>query len=402
MTASTRVLVVTPRFPTHVDDWRARFVAGHTAALAQAFGPRNVRVAAPRRAAVAPELTHLPFAIPSTLMAPHGAPERLAHAPLRAGLGALLGTAALARVARSHRRPGQVCVAHWLVPGALAALAHGGPAVLIAHGADVALLEALPGARALLRRAGTLARFVAVSGQLADRIEALLGRPPCRPIAVLPMGIDPPSPDPTFAAEVRARAVGRPVLATVGRLVPIKGLDVLVAALARTPALRGVLWVAAGSGDEGPRLQHLARQAGLDVWFTGDLGAPARDALLAEATVFAQPSRRLPGRRGPRTEGTPVALLEALASGLPAVVTATGGMPAIMADVANECPPPVPPDDAAALAAALATALAATPAERATRRARCAAHGARYTWAHLGPLHAAVVAEAARSGVQAP
>ncbi|MCB9548670.1 MAG: glycosyltransferase family 4 protein [Myxococcales bacterium] len=187
------------------------------------------------------------------------------------------------------------------------------------------------------------------------------------------MGVAAPRPDAAFAAALRARAAGRRVIATVGRLVPIKGLDVLARALGPRD---DVVWFAAGEGPERDAL------AGLCSSFEplGLLDPPRRDALLAAADVFALPSRPL----GRRTEGTPVALLEALASGVPTVATATGGVPALAREAGASL---VPPDDPAALALAI-DALLGAPAALRDRHRQAAA---RFAWPVVGPDHARAV-----------
>ena len=113
------------------------------------------------------------------------------------------------------------------------------------------------------------------------------------------------------------------VVGYVGRLAPIKRVDLLLraCALARTqvPALRLVI---AGDGETRPALTRLAGDLGMTdrVSFLGwrqDLAA-----LYASMDVFALTSAN---------EGTPVALIEALAAGLPVAVTAVGGVPDVVA-----------------------------------------------------------------------
>jgi glycosyltransferase involved in cell wall biosynthesis len=138
-------------------------------------------------------------------------------------------------------------------------------------------------------------------------------------------------------------------LVSVGSLEqPYKGIDTLVAALARLVA--GGLsprLVHVGDGRCRPRLEHLARRLGVAdrVVITGALpaGAAVRRHLDA-ADLFVMPSR---------TEGLPRALVEAMARGLPAIGSTAGGIPELL-------PPEfvVPPDDPARLAAAVGALLA--------------------------------------------
>ena len=157
-------------------------------------------------------------------------------------------------------------------------------------------------------------------------------------------------------AEARARlglAADAFVAGWVGRLSAEKGADVFVDALARVPS---VPWTASvlGDGPEAASLRARAERLGIAGrvrWHGAVAGAPA---LHAAFDVFVLSSR---------TEGTPLALLEALAAGVPVVATAVGGVP----DVAGAAEAIlVPPGDPAALAAALA-AVHADPAAAAAR-----------------------------------
>ena len=144
------------------------------------------------------------------------------------------------------------------------------------------------------------------------------------------------------------------VVAALGRFVPVKGFDLLVAALPRlAQSASGARLLLIGDGPERERLTALATHLGVSerVTITGatrDVGA-----YLAAADVFAAPSRN---------EGMGRALVEAMALGLPVVGAAVGGIPAVVTD--GVCGRLVPGGDAGALAEALAD-LAADAALRA-------------------------------------
>jgi glycosyltransferase involved in cell wall biosynthesis len=182
--------------------------------------------------------------------------------------------------------------------------------------------------------------------EVAEHLERGIGRR--AQFAVVPSGV------PTQAlraaapprAEARAR-LGLPpeayVIAGVGRLVPVKGFDLLVTALAgvaaRVPDTHVVL---IGSGDEQDALQ--ARAAALGVADRLHITGSVTDVVgrLAGADVLAAPSRN---------EGMGRVLVEAMALGLPVVGTRVGGIGDVITE--NECGLLVPPDDAAALTEAL-------------------------------------------------
>jgi glycosyltransferase involved in cell wall biosynthesis len=163
-------------------------------------------------------------------------------------------------------------------------------------------------------------------------------------------------------SEVARRRLGVPegaevVIGWVGRLIPIKGADVLLTALARTSGER---WFACivGGGPERARLEGLCSELGLSdrLRFCG----PVEDAgrLFSAFDLFVLSSR---------SEGTPMVLLEAMSSGTPIVATQVGGIPDMLdADVDAWL---VPPEDPAALSTAIEEALSdpSAAAERAGR-----------------------------------
>jgi glycosyltransferase involved in cell wall biosynthesis len=133
------------------------------------------------------------------------------------------------------------------------------------------------------------------------------------------------------------------VVVGVGRLIPVKGFDVLIAALpeirAAVPSVQAVL---VGEGPARASLEAQARRLGVGarVRITGvpDDVSP----WIAGADVLAVPSRN---------EGMGRVLIEGMALGVPVVATATGGIPSVLGE--GEFGVLVPPDDPPALAAAL-------------------------------------------------
>ncbi len=126
-------------------------------------------------------------------------------------------------------------------------------------------------------------------------------------------------------------------LVTVGRLSSEKGIDVLLDALRRVGKGAPPLDIV-GEGPERAALE--AGAAGLDVRFHGWL----EDAtpVLRPAMALVQPSRR---------EGLPVAVLEALACGVPVVASSVGGIPEVVSHGVTGLL--AQPGDASALARAL-------------------------------------------------
>jgi glycosyltransferase involved in cell wall biosynthesis len=142
--------------------------------------------------------------------------------------------------------------------------------------------------------------------------------------------------------------VTEPVLVVLGRLHPNKGIDVLVrAATLLSPGQAGLRVLIAGDDDPGApgerdRLEAMVAGTPLAgrVEF---LGFRERvDELIARARVYVQPSRFEP-------QG--LAILEAMAVGVPVVASGVGGVPEVVEDGVNGLL--VPPDDPASLAAAI-------------------------------------------------
>jgi teichuronic acid biosynthesis glycosyltransferase TuaC len=138
----------------------------------------------------------------------------------------------------------------------------------------------------------------------------------------------------------------RPVLAWVGRLVPVKGIDVLLDACARlsdTPFHLALV----GDGPLRTALEARARASGLaeKVAFVG-----ARDHSELADWYSAADWTLLPSR----SEGLPNVLRESLSCGTPFIASDVGGISEIVGDSGSRL---VPAEDPAALAGAIRAAV---------------------------------------------
>lgn len=134
-----------------------------------------------------------------------------------------------------------------------------------------------------------------------------------------------PNAAPQVAPFERPEPQGGPVrVAYLGGFAnPAKGGDVLVEALARALAGGAPIEVAlAGPGEPPPRARALI-DSRPEVRWLGWLDAAAKDELLRDSPVFVMSSR---------SEGLPMALLEAMAYGMAVVATAAGGIPEVVDD----------------------------------------------------------------------
>lgn len=143
---------------------------------------------------------------------------------------------------------------------------------------------------------------------------------------------------------------GEPLrLGSLGRLHPVKGYDVLIAAMARMRAMgfeppMPVKMILTGDGTERERLEAMANEAGVTgLTFAGYTPEPRR--FLSGLHLYLQPSR---------SEGFCIAAHEALTAGLPAIASAVGELPYSITPRTGWL---VPPGDAETLALALRDAL---------------------------------------------
>jgi glycosyltransferase involved in cell wall biosynthesis/peptidoglycan/xylan/chitin deacetylase (PgdA/CDA1 family) len=197
------------------------------------------------------------------------------------------------------------------------------------------------------RCAARLFSTIAAVSEGTAREAAAHGAAP-RQLRVIPNGIDAAQ----FSHHVTYN--GGAHIGCVARLSPEKGIDRLLDAFAGVLRARPDARLSiAGDGPSRPLLEAHARELNLGtaVEFLGFRQEVA--PVLADLDVFVLPSL---------TEGVPLALLEAMAAGLPAVATAVGGVPEVVEDGSSGIL--VAPGDAPALERTVLGLLAA-PEQRA-------------------------------------
>jgi glycosyltransferase involved in cell wall biosynthesis len=259
----------------------------------------------------------------------------------------------------------QAVESHWLVPCGLLACAALPrlPHRAHVHGGDVFLLARLPCGdsfgRILCRSRPEL---VFASASLREQFAALVGASPeslgarCR-IEAAPFDISLFRRHTNHERQRLRSSLGfsRPTLVGAGRLVPIKGYDVALAALACIPPTSRPDLVLAGDGPEKDRLARQAAASGVRLQLPGLLAQQALADLMTAADLFVHPCRTLPSGR---SEGMPLVVREALACGLPVVASASGGLRELEGTAGLAL---VNPDDANALASAIAHVLSRVP-----------------------------------------
>jgi glycosyltransferase involved in cell wall biosynthesis len=243
------------------------------------------------------------------------------------------------------RRRGRVDVvlASWAYPDGCAAIALarllGVPAAVKLHGSDMNVIAELPGPRRVLRwLLPRAAAVIAVSRQLAERAAAL-GVDPSR-VALVYNGVDGELFRPADRAAARAELGLRPELRWllyVGHLKRAKGAHDLVTAFGAIAAANPDLGLAiVGDGEGRSACEQLAATLGDRVRVAGARPLAEVPRWIAACDALVLPSWN---------EGTPNAVLEALACGRRVVASSVGGIPdLITSELVGELVPPRQPE----------------------------------------------------------
>jgi phosphatidylinositol alpha-1,6-mannosyltransferase len=239
----------------------------------------------------------------------------------------------VSRVRRMARRFGaDLVVLDPALPLGLIGPALGLPYAVVLHGAEVTVPGRLPGTRALLGRVLSRAALVVSAGGYpeAEGRRAAGGRLPA--VVQVPPGVDVKRFVPVGAeraADIRAGfglPVGGPLVLSVSRLVPRKGMDVLIEAAARLRfggRHRQLCVAIAGAGRDRSRLARLIARTEAPARLLGRVDDDRLPDLYAAADVFALCCRSRWG--GLEQEGFGIVLLEAAAAGVACLAGRSGG-----------------------------------------------------------------------------
>ncbi|HXA72712.1 MAG TPA: glycosyltransferase family 4 protein [Acidimicrobiales bacterium] len=249
----------------------------------------------------------------------------------------------------------------------------GVPYGVILHGAEVTVPGRLPGARTALARVLRDTSIVVSAGRYPEAEGRRVAPDLAIPFVEIPPGVDTGAVAPLKAPERRAARARlglpatAPIVASVSRLVPRKGMDVLIEAANRlAPSYPDLVVAIGGDGRERHHLERLAADSLVDVRVFGRVSDDDRAALLGAADVFVMACRNRWG--GLEQEGFGIVFLEAAAFGVPQVAGDSGGAPEAVLDgvtglVVKD------PSDPGAVAEAIRTLLADPPLRRRMGRA---------------------------------
>jgi glycosyltransferase involved in cell wall biosynthesis len=211
-------------------------------------------------------------------------------------------------------------------------------------------------------------RLLAMSARVKDDLVRFKVAPPDA-ITIVEPGLD-------LESMIRGRGERgalRHELGIVGRLTPVKDHQLFLAAAVALLAVRpDVHFVVVGDGELGPEVRALARRLGLSsrVTFTGWRHDLSR--IYADLDLLVSCSK---------SEGTPFAIIEAMAAECPVVATAVGGVPDLVEDQVTGLL--VPPGQPGPLVAAILRLLGDPGAGQALARLAAARARVRFSAARL-------------------
>ncbi|MCC6469812.1 MAG: glycosyltransferase family 4 protein [Alphaproteobacteria bacterium] len=242
------------------------------------------------------------------------------------------------------------------------------PLTITARGSDITEIALFPLQRRLIywaagQAAGVITVCQALKDEMLRQAEATGGLAPEK-VHVLRNGVDLERFRPADPAEAQARlGVEGPVLLSVGHLIPRKGHDLVIRALAD---LDGFTLLIVGLGPERANLERLAASLGVAqrVRFCGAVDQAELRIYYSAATMLVLASDR---------EGWPNVLLESMACGTPVVATRVWGSPEVVGAPAAGIL--VPQRDAPSIAGAIRALHQALPDRVSTR-----AYAEKFSW----------------------
>jgi glycosyltransferase involved in cell wall biosynthesis len=378
-----RALCITSSYPRDAADIAGLFVEEFCDTLTEGGIDVDVASWSDRGQGIKGRVTRVRYAPAplETLFYEAGAPENLDRHPLRIVLALPAMLAMLVHVLRTARRY-DVLIGHWLLPGGLVARVAGRwtatPSLAIGHSGGVHALARLPKAlRDPMASLITSGPTAVISKRLRSKLQTMCG---ASQIHVIPMGVR--SPAASDASRTRDWLF-------MGRLVPIKGVDIAIRAFAAAQLTRPARLHILGDGPLRDDLEKLARDLGAPVIFRGNLLGTAKSDALQRASFFLAPSRLLPGGR---EEGAPIGLLEGVLSGLVPIV---GHMPAATPVIADPAAQIETSGEVDRWRAKIENLEARSDAEVQKLRDQGVSQASGFTWALIGPRWIELIADIA-------
>tara|TARA_S200000501_G_scaffold369418_2_gene408827 strand:+ start:8549 stop:9688 length:1140 start_codon:yes stop_codon:yes gene_type:complete len=205
----------------------------------------------------------------------------------------------------------------------------GTPYGVILHGAEVTIPGRIPGLKQMLRKVLLNAELVVTAGEYSTK-EAERAAKSKLPVVIVPPGVDEKRFKPLTLEERNSARSSfglnqkDEIILTLSRLVPRKGMDVLIKACAELQKSRPNLkLLIAGTGRDRQRLETITKQKKAPVTFLGYVQDQDIPSLYGMADIFSMLCRVRWG--GLEQEGFGIVFLEAAAAGIPQIAGKSGG-----------------------------------------------------------------------------
>jgi glycosyltransferase involved in cell wall biosynthesis len=328
-----RILCLTSSYPRDERDVAGRFVQEHCEVL-RSYGHQVDVLTWSSRDKGAPEsdahrVRYAPRQF-ERLFYGDGTPENVAREPwLLALVPSAMSAMLLETLRRARALKPDLIIGHWLFPcGLIARLcgrALGIPSLVIGHSGGVHLLDQLPAQ--LARKLASVVTDGPTTLPTTALRRKLERYGDVSRVQVVPMGFEP-----GFAPDLFGqRPTPQPDWLVMGRLVPIKGLELAIEAFSRAPIGPGIRLHVAG---DGPLRASYERLRHRNVVFHGFVTGKEKQALLRACGFFLLTSKTTD--KG-RHEGLPVSFLEASYQGLIPLTTDIPGITPYLAEPDRQC-----------------------------------------------------------------
>lgn len=217
-------------------------------------------------------------------------------------------------------------IANWIMPQGIVQSFVNKRYLLVGLGGDVTSLNTGLIKKLKIRALKRARAVIMVSSNLKEIANELLGEVP---ISIIPMGVDSVRFNPGKRVEGLFGEKKEKVILFVGRLAEKKGAKYLIEAMNMIDEAHLVI---VGGGPEEKALRSQAQKTGKKISFLGAKSHLELVELYASADIFVAPS--IVAKDGDQ-EGVPVAIIEAMASGMPIVTCNTGGITDVVEHMKN-------------------------------------------------------------------
>ncbi len=227
-----------------------------------------------------------------------------------------------------------ILVSHIFPVGTAAWLSRmmGGPEyIVLFHGLDLRLVRS-HWKRWLLRRICSQARLLIVNSESTKR-DLMARVADANPLILTPGLADELRPSREHARAQLGIGLEEKVILSIARLVPRKGIDIALQAVANLQDRAKTQYIVLGDGPDWDRLHIIAERLGVKPRWIRAATDEERNQWLSAADVFILPVRD----EGTDVEGFGIVFLEAAAAGIPVIAGKSGGASEAVVDGATGC-----------------------------------------------------------------